>query len=140
MTLDDLRPGLRHSETLTVSEALSVPAQARLFDPSTEMPPVLATAQMIAFVEWTCVHAIAPYLGPEQRTVGTRVEIGHSAATPVGMQVTAEVELVAFDGRTLRFKVACRDARDAIGEGFHERMVIDNARFMARLARKTAQS
>ena len=55
MTLDDLKPGLRHIETLTVSEALSVPAQARHFDPATEMPPVFATAQMIAFVEWTCV-------------------------------------------------------------------------------------
>ena len=55
MTLADLKPGLRHSETLTVSEALSVPAQAQHFDPHTEMPPVFATAQMIAFVEWTCV-------------------------------------------------------------------------------------
>ncbi|HWD60060.1 MAG TPA: hypothetical protein VG308_17380, partial [Stellaceae bacterium] len=90
-TLADLKPGLRHSETLTVSEALSVPAQARLFDPATEMPPVFATAQMIAFVEWTCVHALAPYLGPDQRSVGTRVEMTHTAATPLGMTVTAEV-------------------------------------------------
>ena len=137
MILDDLRLGLRHSETLTVSEALSVPAQARHFDPHTEMPPVFATAQMIAFVEWTCVHALAPYLGPDQRTVGTRVEMTHTAATPVGMQVTAEVELVEINDRTLRFKVACRDEKDPIGEGFHERTIIDNARFMARLARKT---
>ena len=83
MTLDDLEPGLRHSATLPVSEALSVPAQARIFDPATEMPPVFATAQMIAFVEWTCVAALAPYLGPDQRTVGTRVEMTHTAATPI---------------------------------------------------------
>ena len=51
MTLDDLKPGLRHTETIRVSEALSVPAQAQLFDPLTEMPPVFATAQMIAFIE-----------------------------------------------------------------------------------------
>jgi fluoroacetyl-CoA thioesterase len=137
MNLDDLKPGLRHSETLTVSEALSVPAQARHFDPLTEMPPVFATAQMIAFVEWTCVHALAPYLGSDQRTVGTRVEMTHIAATPVGMQVTAEVELVEINDRTLRFRVACRDEKDPIGDGFHERAIIDNARFMARLARKT---
>jgi fluoroacetyl-CoA thioesterase len=136
MTVPDLKPGLRHTETLTVSEALSVPAQARYFDPATEMPPVLATAQMIAFVEWTCVHALAPYLAPEQRTVGTRVEMTHTAATPIGMAVTAEVELVEIKDRTLRFKVACRDEKDPIGEGFHERTLIDNARFMARLARK----
>jgi len=136
-TLADLTLGLRHSETLMVSEALSVPAQARHFDPTTDMPPVFATAQMIAFVEWTCVHALAPYLAPDQRTVGTRVEMTHTAATPIGMTVTAEVELVEINDRTLRFKVACRDEKDPIGEGFHERTVIDNARFMARLARKT---
>ena len=136
MNLADLKPGLRYSETLTVGEALSVPAQARLFDPDTDMPPVFATANMIAFVEWTCVHALAPYLGSDQRTVGTRVEMTHTAATPIGMKVTAEVELVEINGRTLRFKVACRDERDPIGEGFHERTVIDHARFMARLAQK----
>jgi fluoroacetyl-CoA thioesterase len=135
-TIADLRPGLRHSATLAVSEALSVPAQARIFDPMTEMPPVFATAQMIAFVEWTCVHALAPYLAPDQRTVGTRVEMTHTAATPVGMNVTADVELVEISDRILRFKVACCDEKDPIGEGFHERTIIDNSRFMARLARK----
>jgi fluoroacetyl-CoA thioesterase len=73
MSLPGLKIGLCQSETLTVSEALSVPAQARHFDSLTEMPPVFATAQLIAFVEWTCVHALAPHLGPDQRTVGTRV-------------------------------------------------------------------
>jgi fluoroacetyl-CoA thioesterase len=136
MTLDDLKPGLRHSETLTVSEALSVPAQAQHFDPQTDMPPVFATAQMIAFVEWACVHALAPYLSPHQRTVGTRVEMTHTAATPIGMNVTAAVELVSFDGRTLHFKAACHDEKEPIGEGFHERVVIDYDRFMTRLARK----
>jgi fluoroacetyl-CoA thioesterase len=136
LTVADLKPGLRHSETLTVSEALSVPAQARHFDATTAMPPVFATAQMIAFVEWTCVHALAPYLSPDQRTVGTRVDMTHIAATPIGMTVTADVELVEIIDRTLRFRVACRDEKDPIGEGFHERTVIDHARFMARLARK----
>jgi fluoroacetyl-CoA thioesterase len=138
MTLDDLKPGLRYSEMLAVSEALTVPAQAQHFDPATEMPPVFATAQMIAFVEWTCVHALAPYLAPHQRTVGTRVEMTHTAATTVGMKVTADVELVSIDGRTLRFKVACRDEKEPIGDGFHERTVVDNDRFMARLARKAS--
>jgi fluoroacetyl-CoA thioesterase len=94
MTIDGLKPGLRHSVTITVGEALAVPAQAQLFDPLTEMPPVFATAQMIAFVEWTCVAALAPYLSPDQRTVGTRVEMTHTAATPVGMNVTADIELL----------------------------------------------
>jgi fluoroacetyl-CoA thioesterase len=136
VTLDDLKPGLRYSETLTVSAAMSVPAQARIFDPATEMPPVFATANMIAFVEWACVHALAPYLGPHQRSVGTRVEMTHTAATPVGMRVTAEIELVAIDGAVLRFKVRCRDENEPIGEGFHERTIIEHERFMRRLARK----
>jgi len=136
VTLEDLKPGLRHTETITVGEALGVPAQAQLFDPSTEMPPVFATAQMIAFVEWTCVHALAPYLSPAQRTVGIRVEMSHIAATPVGMVVTAEVELIKIDGRRFRFRARCRDEMEMIGEGFHERMIVDDARFMERLARK----
>jgi fluoroacetyl-CoA thioesterase len=136
MTIDGLKPGLRHSVTITVAEALAVPAQAQLFDPLTEMPPVFATAQMIAFVEWTCVAALASYLSPDQRTVGTRVDMTHTAATPVGMNVTADIELLEIDGRRLRFKAHCRDEIEPIGEGFHERTVIDYARFMQRLAGK----
>ena len=136
MTLHDLKPGFRHSATIRVGEALSVPAAAALFGSTAEMPPVFATAQMIAFIEWTCVEALQPYLPPQQRTVGTRVDMTHLAATPIGMNVTAEIELVEVDGRRLRFKASCRNEADLIGEGFHERAVIDHDRFMARLARK----
>jgi len=135
--LEDLRPGLRHRATLRVSEQMAVPAQSRMMGGTALMPPVFATANMIAFVEWTCVAALAPYLAPTQRTVGTRVEMTHSAATPIGMAVTAEIELVEFDGRRLRFRVSCRDESEPIGEGFHERTIVDHDRFMARLARKT---
>ena len=85
MSLDDLKIGLCQSASLTVSDRLTVPAQAAVFSPGAEMPPVFATAQMIAFVEWTCVAALAPYLAPHQRTVGTGVEMTHIAATPTGM-------------------------------------------------------
>ena len=135
-TLADLTPGLRHSAMLRVTEDLAVPASGRLLGATEEMPPVFATAQMIAFVEWTCVAALAPYLAPHRRTVGTRVEMSHSAATPIGMQVRADIELVEIDGRRLRFKVSCHDGAELIGDGFHERTIIDHDRFMARLARK----
>jgi fluoroacetyl-CoA thioesterase len=135
-----LRPGLRHWATIRVGEELAVPAQGRQFGGTAAMPPVFATANMIAFVEWTCVAALAPYIAPHQRTVGTRVEMSHSAATPIGMTVTAEVELIEIEGRRLRFKVACRDEAEAIGEGFHERMIVDLDRFMTRLARKRGVS
>jgi fluoroacetyl-CoA thioesterase len=136
VTLDDLKPGLRHSATIRVTEELAVPASCRLFGGAVEMPAVFATAQMIAFVEWTCVAALAPYLAPHQRTVGTRVDMSHLAATPIGMTVTADIELVEIDGRRLRFKASCRDEIDVIGEGFHERAIIDHDRFIQRLARK----
>ena len=139
-TLADLKPGLRHSATLRVTEDLAVPASGRLLGATAEMPPVFATAQMIAFVEWTCVAALAPYLAPHQRTVGTRVEMSHSAATPIGMQVTADTELIEIDGRRLRFKVSCHDEAEPIGDGFHERMIIDHDRFMTRLARKAGSA
>ncbi len=102
----DLKPGLRRRATMRVGAAHGVPAQERLFGGAADMPPVFATAHMIAFVEWTCVAALAPYLAPDQRTVGTRVEMSHTAATPIGMTVSAEIELVEIDGRRLRFKVS----------------------------------
>jgi fluoroacetyl-CoA thioesterase len=134
--LDGLKPGLRLSATIRVTEQLAVPASGRLLGGTAEMPPVFATANMIGFVEWACVAALAPYLAPHQRTVGTRIEISHSAATPIGMDVTAEVELVEIDGRRLRFNVSCRDEAEQIGEGCHERMIVDHDRFVARMARK----
>lgn len=131
-----LQPGLRHRANIRVGEELAVPAQGRLLGFAAEMPPVFATANMIALIEWTCVAALAPYLAAHQRSVGTRVEIGHLAATPIGMTVTAEVELVEIDGRRLRFKALCRDEKELIGEGFHERVIVDNERFLSRLADK----
>ncbi len=140
MGVDELRPGLkpglRHSATIRVSEQLAAPASRWMLGAAADMPPVFATPAMIALIEWTCVAALAPYLAPHQRTVGTRVEMTHSAATPIGMNVTAEVELVEIDGRRLRFTVRCHDEAELIGEGSHERTIIDHARFMARLARK----
>jgi fluoroacetyl-CoA thioesterase len=134
--LDTIKPGLSHRATLTVGDSLTVPGMSQAFASFTDMPPVFATPYLVAFVEWACLEALAPYLGPAERTVGTRVEITHTAATPVGMRVTADVELVAVEGRRLRFKVACRDELEPIGEGMHERTVIAIDRFGTRLDRK----
>jgi len=138
MSPDTLRVGLTHSETIAVPAGLTVPEMADRFPGFAEMPPVFATAYLVAFVEWTCLKALAPYLQPGQRTVGTKVELSHDAATPIGMKATAEIELVEFDGRRMRFKVACRDERDAIGAGFHERFLVDEAKFLRKLAEKAA--
>jgi fluoroacetyl-CoA thioesterase len=132
----ELKPGLRHLQTLRVDESLTVPAMSGVFRRRDDMPPVLATAYMIAFIEWTCLDSLRPYLAASERSLGTHVDVSHSAATPVGMTVTAEVELVAVEGRKLRFQVRCRDDADLIGEGFHERMVVDQGRFASRLRAK----
>ena len=93
------------------------------------MPPVLATACLVGFIEWACIEALHPFLDQGEHTLGTHVDVSHVAPTPAGMMVSAEVELIAVEGRKLRFKVSCRDEDGLIGEGFHERAVIDHARF-----------
>ena len=133
-----LRPGLTHSETILITDRLIVPEMADYFSNFAAMPPVFATAYLVAFVEWTCVRALADHLLDGEHTVGTHVDLSHTAATPVGMRATASIELVELDGRKLRFKVSCRDERDQIGAGFHERFVIDEARFLAKLTEKRA--
>lgn len=128
--------GLRHSATLRVTPEITVPALPPVLGDLADMPPVLATAYMVAFIEATCIAALKPHLPPGQHSVGTHIDVSHLAATPIGMTVTVEVELVAAEGRKLRFKVAARDDKDPIGEGFHERFVIDVAKFNAKLAAK----
>jgi fluoroacetyl-CoA thioesterase len=133
-----LEPGLRHSETIMVDERLLVPAMGGFYSSFADMPPVFATAFLVGLVEWTAVNAIRPLLAPGQHTVGTLVDLSHTSATPAGMRATAEVELIAVESRRLRFKVSCRDEAGPIGEGFHERAVIDGGRFMQRLEAKRA--
>jgi len=133
-----LRPGLAHAETILITDRLIVPEMADYFSNFAAMPPVFATAYLVAFVEWTCVRALADHLLEGEHTVGTHVDLSHGAATPVGMRATASIELVELDGRKLRFKVECRDERDPIGAGFHERFVIDEARFLTKLDQKRA--
>ena len=134
-----LRPGLAHAETILITDRLTVPEMADYFSNFAAMPPVFATAYLVAFVEWTCVRALADHLLDGEASLGTQVDLSHDAATPVGMKATAAIELVAMEGRRLRFRVECRDERDAIGAGFHERTVIDQARFLSRLDRKRAR-
>src|SRR4030095_6225220 len=133
-----LRLGLRHSETILVTDRLIVPEMADYFSNFAAMPPVFATAYLVAFVEWTCVRVSADHLWCGESSVGTHVDLSHGAATPVGMKATAAIELIAMEGRKLRFKVECRDERDPIGAGLHERFVIGEARFLAKLDQKRA--
>ena len=131
--------GLRHSLTIRIDESLTVPRVAPAFG-FDDMPPVFATAYLVGFVEATCIDALKPFLQDGEKTLGVHVDLSHSAATPVGMSVTAHVELVAVEGRRLRFRVSCRDDIDAICVGFHDRYLIDAGKFLDRVQRKQARA
>jgi len=128
--------GLTYESTVSVNDALIVPALPDAFPAMADMPAVFATAFMVAFVEATCIEALAPYLEPGEGTVGTKIDMSHIAATPTGLAVTAEVELVAIENRKLLFRVRCTDEVDRIGEGLHERVLIDRHRFGIKLDAK----
>ena len=93
---------------------------------------VLATPMMIALMEKTCLLSVRPYLEEGQDTVGTRVDVSHSAATPIGMTVRCVSELIGIDRRRLVFHVTAYDEAGMVGEGTHERFVIDIAKFQAK--------
>ena len=97
---------------------------------------VFATPMMIGMIEKACFDSVQPYLEEGKGTVGTHVNVSHLAATPVGMKVTAECELIEIDGRRLVFKVSARDERGLIGEGTHERFIIDTVKFLAKTNNK----
>jgi len=85
---------------------------------------------MVGFLEWACIKAVNPHLDwPEEQTVGTQINVSHSAATPPGFEVTAKVKLTQVDGRRLVFEVEANDGVDVISKGTHERFVINRARF-----------
>lgn len=90
---------------------------------------VLATPMMIALIERTCNESVLPFLDTGQGTVGTLVNVTHTSATPIGMRVWCDSELVEVDRRRLLFRVTAYDECGLIGEGTHERFIIDMARF-----------
>ena len=94
------------------------------------MPLVFATGFLVGLLEWTCIKAIAPHLDhPDEQSVGTHIDISHVAATPPGLIVKVDAELVGIDGRRLVFSLQAHDGIDLISQGRHERFVIDRPRF-----------
>lgn len=97
---------------------------------------VFSTPSMIALMEKAALESVMPYLDEGQTTVGVRLEVSHLAATPMGMTVRAESELVAVEKRMLHFKVAAYAGDELVGEGTHIRCVVDAQRFMAKTIAK----
>ena len=97
---------------------------------------VLATPVMIMLIQEAALSAVEEYLAPGLQTVGTQLNVSHIAATPVGMRVVAHAEVVEVTGRKLIFKVWADDESERIGEGTHERVIVDLERFDKRIDSK----
>jgi len=133
-----LAPGLTFEFGYRVPEAKTVPhvyEESALFR---EMPRVFATAFLVGLMEWACVEAMQPHLDAGEQSVGVDVRISHTAATPPGFLVKVLVVLEAVEGRRLTFRVSAHDGVESIGEGTHQRVVIQPARFLDKVAKKAA--
>ena len=100
---------------------------------------VLATPIMVNLMETAALQAVERFMPPGHQTVGTHLDVRHFAATPVGMRVCARAELVKVDGRTLTFRIDAEDERERVGEGVHERLIINVERFDQRMQKKLAR-
>ena len=134
----ELKPGLRFEWQTIVPEHSVVP---QLFgqhvDFANDMPAVLATGYMVRLMELACTLGIMPYVDwPNEQSLGVHVSFSHLAATPPGMTLTIRGEVIAVEGRRVRFRVEAWDGLDKISEGEHERAVIAPEKFHAKLAEK----
>lgn len=130
MTEIKLTPGLRGSADLLVGPEHTAPHVG------SGKIAVLATPVMVNLMEAAALAAVEPHLPPGYQTLGTRLDVSHVAATPVGMRVRARAELVKVDGRHLGFRVAAEDEHELIGEGTHERVIVNLERFDRRVQAK----
>ena len=122
----DMLKGLRHSESLVVEhkDTAAVYGSGAL--------EVFATPAMIALMEKTCLESVANKIGEGNTTVGIAVNIKHLKASPVGSTIRCEGEIVEVDRRRLVFSVKCYEGETLVGEGIHERFVVDSEKFMSK--------
>ena len=128
--LSALRPGLRGEVSLVVGEEHTAPRVG------SGAVHVLATPVMINLFEAAALAAVEHLLPAGHQSLGTVLNVRHIAATPVGMRVVASATLEQVDGRTVHFRLEARDERDLIGDGTHERVVVNVAKFDARVQAK----
>jgi len=134
-----LQAGISHTFRFTVPRSKTVP---NIYPEAADfqlMPQVFATGYMVALCEWACIDLLKPHLDwPDEQSVGTHVNLSHTAATPPGLTVTVDVSLEKIEGRKLTFAVRAHDGVDAITDGTHERFIIDPVKFNLKLAGKIA--
>ena len=129
----DLPAGLTGTAELVVGEQHTAPriGSGRI--------RVLATPVMINLIEAAALAAVEQSLPEHHQSLGTHLDVSHIAATPVGMRVRATAELTNVDGRTLTFRVEARDEREVIGDGMHQRVVVNVPRFDQRVQAKAGE-
>jgi fluoroacetyl-CoA thioesterase len=124
-----------------VPESKTVPHLFPEAQPLQLMPKVLATGFMVGLVEWACIEAVNPHLDwPQEQTVGIRVDLDHTAATPPGLTVTVKGKLTDVAGRKLSFEIAVDDGIDTISKGTHQRFVVESERFLKTVEAKAARA
>ena len=126
----NIEKGLKNIEQFEVTENLTAASLG------SGLLPVLSTPAMIAFMEGVCQHSVQPYLSEGYGTVGAELNVRHVSATPVGMRVKAECELVSVAGNMYTFEVRAFDETGLIGEGTLKRCVINDEKFMKKTLSK----
>ena len=126
----EIKPGARGTAELTVGDEHTAPSIG------SGKVRVLATPVMINLIEAAALKAIEHLLPEGYQSLGTHLDVRHLAATPVGMKVKASARVTRVDGRTVFFEVAAHDERDLIGDGIHERVVVNVAKFDQRVQLK----
>lgn len=130
LDLSRLQPGMKGSSQLLVAIEHTAPKVG------SGLVPVLATPVMINLIEAAALDAVERLLPEGHQSLGTRLDVRHFAATPIGMKVRASAELIKVEGRTLLFRVAAQDEKEPIGDGTHERVIVNVARFDQRVQKK----
>ena len=125
-----LEPGTTNTLTVVVDESMTAD---RFGNTGVQ---VLPTPMLVSYFELAAHQLAMPALAPGQGTVGSRIDIRHLAATPIGMRVSFCATLTERDGRRLLFQVEADDDHERVGEGTHERFIVDMQRFMGRIATK----
>lgn len=131
---ESLQVGIQYEHKFKIPKSKTVPSLYPESEEFVAMPDVFATGFLVGFLEWACIKAINPYLDwPQEQSLGTHINVSHESATPVGLEVTAKVKLIAVDGKRLTFEVEAHDGVDLISKGLHERFVINRQKFDERL-------
>ena len=125
-----VKPGIKGRQEMTVTTA-NIATNV-----GSGKVKVFATPMMISLIEKAAVLSIEPWLEEGQSSVGTHINVSHCAATPIGMKVWAETEVIEVDRRKVCFSVKAFDERGLIGEGTHERFIIDIEKFQSKAENK----